>query len=243
MMSTQIQNGDNGRSAAYGSWGTMKNAFDGLAQGVHHRIDRTAFPGMSGGAQTALLAGLRFLGLINADGTPTPALHSLAVPDESARKKQIEAVLREKYADLFALDLTKVTPALLEERMGESYNVSGSTRDKAVRFFLQALEYLEIPVSPLFKKVAASAPGATRKRRAVQRPKAGGEPLIGDDEDEGDDDEPPAPGTSRTVSLRSGGTLTVSASMDVFKLSVSDRGFVFGLIDKLDEYEQGNTKA
>jgi hypothetical protein len=45
-------------------------------------------------------------------------------------------------------------------------------------------------------------------------------------------------GTQRVVSLKSGGTLTLSASIDLFKMSSSDRTFVFGLIDKLDEYEK-----
>jgi hypothetical protein len=38
--------------------------------------------------------------------------------------------------------------------------------------------------------------------------------------------------------LRSGGTLTLSASTKFMALSPSDRNFVFGLIDKLDEYEK-----
>lgn len=47
-------------------------------------------------------------------------------------------------------------------------------------------------------------------------------------------------GTSRQVQLKSGGTLTVSASADFFQLNVEDRRFVFELIDKLEEYEKKN---
>ena len=47
-------------------------------------------------------------------------------------------------------------------------------------------------------------------------------------------------GTSRAVSLQSGGTLRLSASIDLFKLSAADRNFVFGLIDKLEAYERGD---
>jgi hypothetical protein len=53
----------------------------------------------------------------------------------------------------------------------------------------------------------------------------------------------PTTGTSRTVELKSGGTLTVMASMDVFKLTPDDRNFVFSLIDKLNEYENGREKV
>jgi hypothetical protein len=50
---------------------------------------------------------------------------------------------------------------------------------------------------------------------------------------------PPAspPGTSRTVKLLSGGTLTISATLDLFALSSGDRSFVFKLIDELEDYE------
>lgn len=51
---------------------------------------------------------------------------------------------------------------------------------------------------------------------------------------------PPPAGTSRSVALASGGTLTVSASMDVFGFSPDDRTFVFDLIDKLLKYEKDN---
>jgi hypothetical protein len=221
------------QAAVYVAWGTMRNAIESFVQGVHNRIDRTAFPGLSGGTQSQLLAGLKFLGLITGDGTPTPALHGLAVPDEAARKKKLEAILRDRYGDLFTLDLLKTTPALLEEKMGESYNVSGSTRDRAVRFFLYAVEYLGIPVSPLLKKAAGNGTPAPRKRRAAAKTKPESEPtpldILG---------VPPTGGTARVVKLKSGGMLTVSASLDLFSLIPSDRKFVFELIDKLEEYER-----
>lgn len=131
----------------------------------------------------------------------------------------------------------KTTPALLEEKMRESYNVSGSTRDKAVRFFLAALEYLEIPVSPLFKRSGGNGTGVQRKRRGPGRPKVAmdtGEPPPHDAGNV------PTAGTSRVVKLKSGGTLTVSASLDLFSLVPTDRKFVFELIDRLEEYERGS---
>src|SRR3989442_1209300 len=135
-MAAQTPASEEKATAAYVAWGTVRNSLDGFSQAVPNRIDRTVFPGLSGGTQSQLLAALKFLGLITSEGKPTPALHGVAVPDEAARKKKLEAIIRDKYADLFSLDLMKTTPALLEEKMRESYNVSGSTRDKAVRFFL-----------------------------------------------------------------------------------------------------------
>lgn len=45
-------------------------------------------------------------------------------------------------------------------------------------------------------------------------------------------------GTSRVIQLKSGGTLRLSAELDLFQLSPSDRTFVFDLIDKFDKYEK-----
>ena len=42
------------------------------------------------------------------------------------------------------------------------------------------------------------------------------------------------------VHLKSGGTLTLLASIDLLRLLPDDRKFVFDLIDKLEEYERSN---
>lgn len=231
------ENGGKRQSAAvYVSWVTFKNALEQFVQVVPNQVDRTAFPGLSGGVQSQLFAGLRFLGLIDDDSKPTPALHALAVPDEAARKKKLEALLRERYSDVFAIDLLKATPAELSTLMEQAYNVTGDTREKAARFFLSAVEYLGIPVSKFLRRENGSGGSTTpRKRRsASQRPKGA---------DKDDDDTPDAPaakasGTSRTVNLKSGGTLTVSASLDLFSLDEKDMAFVLEIINKLKAYEQ-----
>ena len=56
--------------------------------------------------------------------------------------------------------------------------------------------------------------------------------------------EPPAPpsdNNGKTVRLRSGGTVTLSYTANLFGLSREDREFLFGLIDKVTEYEEGAT--
>lgn len=45
--------------------------------------------------------------------------------------------------------------------------------------------------------------------------------------------------TTKTLILRSGGTLSITVSVDLLSLSRQDRAFVFGLIDKLGAYERG----
>jgi len=212
---------------------------DNLAQGIPNRVDRSAFPGLAWGVQAQLLRGMKFLGLIDDDSNPTAALHAVAVSDEAARKEKLKVILRERYANLFALDLMKVTPAQLTEQMGVSYNVTGATRDKAVRFFLAAVEYVGIPVSRLFKPKMGNGAAPGRRRRAGRPPKSA---AITGPEATGPDAAPPG-GTTRVVKLKSGGTLTVLASLDLFSLSPADRTFVFELIDRLEQYERSGDEA
>src|SRR5437870_5468659 len=122
-------------AAVYVSWITFKNAIEQLAQGVPNRVDRTAFPTLSWAVQGQLLSGLRFLGLIDENDKPTLLLQGLAMPDEATRKKKLDAIIRSRYGSLFDLDLTKATPAQVEEHLGEHYGVGGDTRGKAMRFF------------------------------------------------------------------------------------------------------------
>lgn len=220
-------------SAVYVAFTTFNNALGQLAQGVPNRVDRSVFPGLSGGVQAQLLAGMRFLGLIDSDGKPQPSLSKVAVADEETRKRELRVVLEDAYADLFALDLTKTTPALLGERMGDSYSVSGDTREKAVRFFLSAADYAGVPLSPLFernkKRSRASSPSATPKRRRRQRASTTTTTPSRTE------------GTSKTVTLASGGELILSANIDLFSISAEDREFVFDLIDRMDSYDGGDS--
>ncbi len=227
--------------AAYVGWTTFINAITNLSQGIPNQIDRTTFPGLSGGVQSQLLNAMKFLGLINEDATPTAALHALAVEDEAKRKAKLKDILEKRYASIIALDLMKATPGQVISKLGEEYGVSGETREKALRFFLMAAQYAGITFSRFFKIPSAvgtgNGGGATRRRRTVR---ARQQP----EDDEVEDQPPPrAPGgTSRVVQLKSGGTLTLNASLDLFQLSPADRNFVFGLIDKLDGYEKENVE-
>jgi hypothetical protein len=231
----------NGLAAVYVSWGTLKNALDDLAGGgIPNVLDRSAFPSLSGGVQSQLLAGLKFLGLTTVDGVPTSDLVELAVTDEAARKIALKRILQQRYSAIVALDLMKATSGQLYEKMAEQYHVTGDTKEKAVRFFLSAAQYAGLNLGRFLLQAKASTGGVPRKRRST--PKASTDEAADDGDSDGDEDAgsppaKPATGTGRTVELKSGGTLTVSASMDVFKLSPTDRTFVFELIDMLSAYE------
>lgn len=225
---------DTDKANAYLSWITFKNAVDGFGQGLPNRVDRSVFPGLAGGVQYQLIAALRFFRLIEDDGRPTAALRALAVADEAERKKQLGALFRERYPVLFALDLTKTTPAELDEKMTEATGLTGTTRTKAVRFFLAGLRYLEIPVSPLLAKKqptngGGGGPRKHRPRNKASKPAAEAvAPAAG----------APVGGTWKTIKLKRGETVTLSATADFFAMAPDDRDFLFGIVKQLEDYER-----
>jgi hypothetical protein len=221
-------------AAVYVAWGTFKNAIEGLAQALPNRIDKTVYPGLNPAVVNQLLTAFKFLGLTDDAGKPTQALDALAVKDESVRKHELGVIVRQRYSELFSLDLVKTTPLELQERMEKAYGVTGDTREKAIRFFLNAITYLGVHVSPLLKKATSNGAGAPRKKRTSKtkaQPPARVDSTRHPDESGG--------GSSRIITLKSGGTLTLSASLNFLALSPSDRKFFSDLIDRLDEYERG----
>ena len=68
------------RLPPYVSYRTFQNFIDGLQQeGIPARIDRSYWSDrLSGSTGIQLMSALRFLGLIDADGTPTNRLRLLA---------------------------------------------------------------------------------------------------------------------------------------------------------------------
>ena len=236
----QVADSEKKLAAVYVAFATFKSAIEQLGQGVHSKIDRSVFPGFAWAIQNQLFAGMRFLGLIDSNSEPTPVLADLVEGTETERKHKLRSVLEKRYSELFAMDLTKTTPDQLAAKMTASYGMTGDTRDKGLRFFLAAVDYVGVPISPLFKKGKTGAPTVARSKKRISKPRIDGEVNGGGG---GSDAGTPTPGTSKSVKLRSGGTLTVSATLDLFALSSSDRNFVFEIIDRLEYYEQAPAEA
>ena len=78
----------------------------------------------------------------------------------------------------------------------------------------------------------ASSSGPRKKRASTRDSEQGGIEGVEDDETENT-----PTGTRKTITLQSGGQLSIALSVDLFELSKSDREFVFGLIDSLHNYE------
>lgn len=215
------------RSAAYVPWGTFRNSIDRLSEGLPHQVDPSVFPTYAGGTRTQLIAALKFLSLIDEDnGTPTDMLRELVQKNELERKPILKRVLREAYSDLISLNLEKATLDQVSDVMEQSYGVSGTTRTKAVRFFLHGAKEVGIKLSPYLEKAKPSAGSRTRTKRKNQSKSKKAQTA------------PPATTEeSKTVKLASGGELTLSANLTFFSLSSEDRKFVFGLISQMEDYE------
>jgi len=220
------------RTAAYVPWGTFRNSLNRLSEGVPNQIDRSVFHGLAGGTQTQLVATMKFLGLIDDNGIPSDELKRLVAVNELERKPLLKRLLERAYPDLIALELASATPEQVDAQMEASYNVGGSTRRKAVRFFLAGAQEAGIELSPFLKKGNGTA--ATVRRRAPRRRAAATRTT------------PAAAsataGASKAVPLASGGVLTLSADTDFFGLSADDRRFVFDLIERMEKYEAGQPK-
>lgn len=231
------------RAAVYVSWSTFKNSLDQLAKGMPSRIDRSVFTGLAWNVQSQLFAGLKFLGLLKGEDEPTPTLDDLVKGTEEERKAKLRKVIEEKYSELIAIDLTKATRAHFEEELGRLYGVSGDTREKAARFFLSAASYVGIPLSSFIAPPKDGSPAPRRVRSGAPRRsqrKSNGTPAT---PPLSAPSTPAAPsGTSKSIELTSGGTLTLSATLDLFALNSEDRKFVFELIDKLDGYGKGSSR-
>ncbi len=218
--------------APYLAFLTFQNAIDSLEHGIPKKIDRTIWPTQAGMVQSQIVMALRFFGLVDQNDRPIQLLHDL-VEKKDERKRLLAELVNVAYANIVKHDLTKMTPKMLDDAIDE-YGVSGDTKRKAVTFFLKAAKFAEIPMPPLLSSQVRNT--GPRKKRT---PKPRGV-FVGDMNGRADTryEQPIAPsgGSSKTVTLRGGGAITLMVSADPFSMTAEDRGFVFGLIDQLQAY-------
>lgn len=148
---------DKGRRSLppYVSYRTFHNFIEGLQQGIPARIDRSYWGDRwSGSTGIQLMAALRFLGLTDTSGMPTPRLRQLA----SARSAQRAEILRQVTLEAFApvlqgpLDLEEATYAQLEEAFRNNYQLAGDVSRKCLKFFILVAGDAGITLSPFMVK-------------------------------------------------------------------------------------------
>jgi hypothetical protein len=193
---------------------TFLTALETLERGCPNQLDRSLWPSYSGAIQGQLLGAFRFLGLMDEAQCPTAELRDL-IGKKDSRRALLRRILEKNYAPLVALDLSRTSPHQLEEATRQ-YGLSGATHKKALSFFLQAAQYSGLPLSVLLRAKTRGGGGSGPRRHRT--------PAL------------EATTVAKTVHLKSGGTVTLTAAVDLFSLNAADREFVFELIDKVQSY-------
>lgn len=157
--------------APYISWKTF-TAFIGNMRGrLPVQIDASVLPSMSGTARSHLLSALRFLELIDTDGTVKDSLRELTdAYNTESWKPQLRKMISSAYGRVLGdLDVATATPAMLRDRFKNFGNVQSGTIDLALRFYVSAIKEAEIPYSPhLIVRQRAPRNSSVRKR-AIQK--------------------------------------------------------------------------
>jgi hypothetical protein len=218
--------------APYLPFKTFLGSVDAFSQGIPPKIDRTLW-NQSGFVQGLIMNAYRYFHLVDVNNKPTAEFQQLVRSKAEERKAQIKKLIDVGYPEVMMHDLATMTPKILDELM-DKYNVSGETKKKATTFFLQAARFAGIPLSNFLTEKIRNTSGTKRRRRAdgeidtrSQRPISANTTA----------------GSSRSIALAEGGTITLTISADVFSLGKEDREFVFGLIDQLQQYESDHPSA
>lgn len=225
-----INNGNikakHGRAPVYIPFKTFINALETLQQGMPRRLDRSVWPSFSGIVQSQTLGAFKFLELIDDNGEVQPILERLAGTKGDDRKAVLREIIDKQYAEAIRLGEKNASFQQLLD-LFRGYGVQGGTLERAIRFFLDSCDYTGLKGSPLWAKA----------KKTIRRPprKSEGSPKHERIERTGDKRTQPS---VKAVQLRSGGTLSLSLSVDLMALSREDREWLFGLIDQLNAYGQ-----
>lgn len=132
--------------------------------------------GIATGNELKVITGLRFLGLISAEGIPTDKLDSLRVVGDEF-KKNLSAIVNEAYAELKSkLFVDKAKPENLVNYFVTKYGMGGRLAEKAAKVFVFLCTESGIPISQELQSWqtnsvgAGSKPGA-RTRDNIKQPK------------------------------------------------------------------------
>ena len=216
------------RIPPYLPFSSFLTGLDQLAQAVPNVIQKEVFPSHSGLLQGQLIAALKFFDLVDDNGIPKgDKLERLASEKEiHQRRANLRLLLKLSYAHVIKLDLLKVTPSQLDAAFAD-YGISGDTKKKAKTFFLQAAKFAELNLSPLLMR-RGRAPVSGKKRRAAVQLSASKprNPTANNH----------VPSTSKSIQLKSGVTLTVTASGNLLELDGTDRELVYGIMDQIKSH-------
>lgn len=152
--------------APYLSFRTFQTGLETLRRFCPDQLDKSVFPDMSFTNQANMINGLQFLKLTSEANEKTPLLDQLLSDIENRNTWAI--VLGTAYPDVMSARPNQISPARLKELI-RGYGNSGSTVDKAYRFFLAAAMQAGVDLSPPLEKSVRAATGASPHRSTVRK--------------------------------------------------------------------------
>jgi hypothetical protein len=170
---------------AYVSYPSFIKFINGLREThIPLQIDKSLMPTASGGQVSAMLAALRFLRLIDANGKPNDRMRQLVEAADEARKPILKSITESAYDFLFgdeSFPLAKASGQQVAEKF-RAQSLAGSTVAKAISFFLSLAKGCDIAVSPHVKPpiiIARASPKRSNGRSSVVED-SGGEDEVRD---------------------------------------------------------------
>lgn len=233
----------------YMAFQTFWNFLDELSsKPLPPRIDRSLMGSKSGTDQNNLMAGLLSFGLVDAAGAVLPRMQKFAAADLDGRKGILGELVEEYYPDELAVSRANDTINALHESFRENFGLTAAeTRRKCETFFLHALRVAELPISPHFPQTrsGSGAPGTPKKRLVRKKTGTGGTPAqpAHDDPTAEDDDTEDTSVYKHTVTLQSGGTMTLAVTVNPLALRGTDRAFFYDIVDALVDYQERSPES
>ena len=151
----------------YTSYRTFKTFIEDCREhGLPSRVDRSVLTRFSGVVGAQLTHALRFLGLIEEEGRPTERLRDLVDAEEAGRwRERLLALLKERYAPLYAIDLESATPSHFQETFRKAFPAADAVVQKCVTFFLYAAADAGVKISGRVMKGRKPRSLTPRKKR------------------------------------------------------------------------------
>jgi hypothetical protein len=156
----------------YVSYRTFHNFVERLQQRIPSRIDRSYWGDiLSGSTGTQLMAALRFLGLIDANGKPTERLKPLVISRGEPKVKLLRELIADAYDFVMdgPLDLESATYAQLGEVFSNTFQMTDDVSRKCVKFFIAMSGDAGIPLSPFITRRTRATHSSTGTKRTAKK--------------------------------------------------------------------------
>ena len=155
----------------YVPYKTFKNFINSLKKGgVPSHIDKSVMGKMSGSAQSAMMAAIKAMGLINGNAESVSKLKQL-VEDPDSYNSVLAEIIPDTYPFLFdgSIDISTATSKLISDKFTQA-GASGSTLTKCISFFLASCKDANIIVSPHVKAPPIKRTARKKRTTIVEKP-------------------------------------------------------------------------